>query len=341
VTRIHFAYRTVDSPWGGANNFLRALRGQLSQSNAFVFTPAIEDDCDILFMNQLGAGPGAGSKQYSLRMIRHLVGRSLVGSTRLPGKRKLVVRAVNLYSNVFGPGLRNLTLGRLRDWKAVALLNIADLVIFQSAYQRSLYLDAGYKGASDVIIHNGAEKTFWAPHPAHPPLERVLKLISSTASPRRQKRHDIIARLSSVDGVEVHHLGAWPDDVDPMRVRLLGMQTREQMVEALSACHYFVHAGIKDACPNVLFEAITAGLPVIYNPGTGSSREIVQDCGLPLDEAELDMTVLEARRRLPALRATVLAAREHFTIARAAAAYRRVFEETVRGIVSQSARSLR
>ena len=116
-----------------------------------------------------------------------------------------------------------------------------------------------------------------------------------------------------------------------MRVKRLGMQSREQMVEALSACHYFLHTGIKDACPNVLFEAMTVGLPVIYNPGVGSSREIVQDCGLPLDEADLKTTVLEARQQLPALRATVLGARGRFTIAHAADVYRRVFEETAAG----------
>ena len=331
MIRIHFAYRPVEKPWGGANNFLRALRRHLSESGTFAFTESLDDDCEILFMNQLGAGPGGGGGSHSLRSIRRVVGHGVLGRQHLPGRPKLIVRAVNLYRNVFGPGPRNLTLGRLRDWKVMRLLNLADLVIFQSSYQRALFVDAGYKAAAaDVVIHNGADPGFWVPQPEHPPLERTLRLISSTASPRGQTSHDLIARLSTLAGVEVQHLGAWPSDVDRRHVQLLGLQAREQMVETFAGCHYFLHAGIKDACPNVLFEAMCAGLPVIYNPGVGSSREIVQDCGLPLDEQDLARTVAEARRQLTACRVAVLATRARCTIDHAAAGYRAAFEQVVR-----------
>lgn len=327
MIRVHFAYHTIEQSWGGANNFLRALRRQLERERQLTFVEAFADDGDVLFMNQLGRGPGKG--QYALSSIaRRLAERSPAAPGGVP-RPALVVRAVNLYKNVFGPSLRNLTLGRLRDWKVVRLLNMADLVIFQSAYQRQLFARAGYRGTRDVVIHNGADEAYWAAVPAHPPLEDRLRLISSTASPRGQKRHDLVARLSALADVEVRHLGAWPAGVDRGSVTLLGLQPRDAVASALASAHYFLHAGIKDACPNVLFEAMTAGLPVIYNPGVGSSREIVGACGLPLDEHDLAATVRQARAQLTLRRQAVLDRRPRFTIAHAAASYVQAFERAV------------
>ena len=38
----------------------------------------------------------------------------------------------------------------------------------------------------------------------------------------------------------------------------------------------------RDPCPNTVVEAILSGVPVCYN-SEGGTREIVKDCGLPLD----------------------------------------------------------
>lgn len=323
MIRIHFTYRHIDTPWGGANNFIRALYNDVSQCGQFSITQSLEEPCDILFMNQLGTGPGGNGALVSLDQVRRLLGQKGEGSGAKP--RKLVVRAVNLNWHAFPLGPRNLTRGWWIDRQTIKLLNMADVAIFQSAYQRSFFLEAGYKGENDVVIHNGADQFFWVERPIHPKLTGTLRLISSTASPRASKRHDLIARFSMLDGVEVRHLGVWPDDVDPMRVNLLGTQSRAQMIETISDCHYFLHTAIKDPCPNVIFEAVTAGLPVIYNPGPGSSSEIVQDCGLAIDEADLAQTVSLARRGIDGFRTAVFASRGRFAIGQAASCYRDVF----------------
>jgi glycosyltransferase involved in cell wall biosynthesis len=326
MIRVHFTYHHVDRPWGGANNFMRALHEDLSANGHFQFTRSIDEDCDVLFMNQLATGPGGNSERLSLGRVK-----ALVGDSSSAPHRKLVVRAVNLNRHAFALGPRNLTLGWWRDRQTIALLNMADAAIFQSAYQREFFVRAGYRGGNDIIINNGAAEVFWAEQPAHPPLGDTLRFISSTASPRASKRHDLIARLSMVDGVEVSHLGVWPQGIETGRVRLLGMQAREQMIAALSGSHYFLHPAIKDPCPNTVFEAVCAGLPVVYHPGPGSSREIVGACGVPLDESDLAGTVAQARRELGTLRAAVLAQRDRFAISNAAARYRAVFEQVVNG----------
>lgn len=324
--KIHFSYRHIDRPWGGANNFTRALRAELSAHGGFVFTESIEEDCDILFMNQLGAGPGGDGKRWPLSLVRRLTGKRLFGLPPRQSHRKLAVRAINLSKHAFPMGPRNFTVGRINDWKVLALLNMADLAIFQSHYQRKFFMDAGYGGKNSVVIYNGADRMFWTDQPAYPRLESNLRLISSTASPRATKRHELIARVSLLEGIEVRHYGQWPTDVDHGRVELLGTQPQDRIITAMSDSHYFLHTAIKDPCPNVLFEAMCLGLPVIYNPGPGSSEEIVQDCGIALDEYNLNNTMERARKMLGTLRARVLGSRDRLTISHAAAQYRAVFQ---------------
>jgi glycosyltransferase involved in cell wall biosynthesis len=154
----------------------------------------------------------------------------------------------------------------------------------------------------------------------------VLQIASSTASPRATKRHDLVAKLSEVPEVEVHHFGNWPGDVDPRNVRRRGMVTREEMARAYGQCDYFFHPAVKDPCPNAIFEAICSGLPVIYNSGPGSSGEIVGPNGFALDESSLSDTVEIARGLLPELKAAVIRNRAYYTIRRATGQYRNVFD---------------
>lgn len=317
MIKIHFTYRHVDKPWGGANNFIRALRQELQRSGNFTFTDSPEDPCDVVFMNQLGTGPAGNGKILSINQAKKFRDQG----------RKLVVRAVNLNWHAFRFGPKNLTLGWWRDRQTIALLNFADVAIFQSEYQRQFFVRAGYRGSQNEVIHNGAAPEFWIEQPDTALHSGTLRLISSTASPRETKRHDLIARMSQCDGVEILHMGAWPEGLPTSRVQLLGMLPRERMIEVMATCHFFLHTAIKDPCPNAVFEALCSGLPVIYNPGPGSSTEIVGSCGLALDEADLDSTVAKAFLHFNQLRNTVLSHRARFTAGYAATRYRNVFEQ--------------
>jgi glycosyltransferase involved in cell wall biosynthesis len=223
--------------------------------------------------------------------------------------------------------LRNLTRGWWIDRQTIKLLNMADIAIFQSAYQRDFFKRAGYRDGNSVVIHNGAATTYWRDLVPLPVLGDKLRLISSTASPRSTKRHELIAKFSLLEGVEVVHLGAWPSGLDPERVTLLGTLPSEEMVKLYANCHYFLHPAIKDPCPNSIFEAICAGLPVIFNPGPGSSQEIVKGCGIALQEDDLVATLVVARDRLMSLRNAVIVHRREYTIRHAAEQYVKVFEK--------------
>ena len=127
-------------------------------------------------------------------------------------------------------------------------------------------------------------------------------------------------------------MGGWPDGLGKGRVKLLGMLPREKIIEAMTDSQLFLHTAVKDPCPNAIFEAICMGLPVIYNPGVGSSSEIVGNCGIALDETDLTKTITQARQQLSQLQKTVLAQRKRYSVKYAAFRYGQIFEEqTLRG----------
>lgn len=311
--RVHITYRTTDAPWGGANNFIRALKAHLRAAGDVTLVDAPDGPLDVVFMNQLGQGPGADGRKLKLRAVDRL--RERTGAA-------FVVRAVNLNRHAFRLGPRNLVRGWLEDRATIALLERADLAVFQSAYQREVFVRAGYRGGRSIIVHNGASPAFWITPTAVPPAaDEPLRIVSAGTSDRASKRHDIIAAVSRLPGVEALHFGAWPERVDRGSVTLLGKRDHAAMAELYAGAHLFLHPAEKDPCPNAVFEAVCAGLPVLYNPARGSSREIVGDNGLALDLDDLATSVAQARRGLPELRARVLRARAHYRVERAAGAY--------------------
>lgn len=313
--RIHFTYRHVDKPWGGANNFTRTLAAHLAEQGDWMLTESPADPVDIMFMNQLGLGPGSDRRRLRIAEVKKLAALD---------HRKLVVRAVNLYRHAFRMGPRNLVYGALEDMATLRLLAMADHVIFQSEYQRSVFQNAGYRGIKNVVIHNGASELFWNEAPPQA-LGCSLRLVSATASPRQSKRHDVILAISLLPGVEVMHFGAWPKGMNTGNVRLMGTCDSTTMARHYAQAHMFLHPAIKDPCPNAVFEAVCSGLPVLYNPDIGSSAEIVGENGIALDLTDLAGGLTAAKGGLVDLQQRVRQNRSYYHIGRATHAYADTF----------------
>lgn len=319
--KLHFAYRHVEGPWGGANNFVRALNQFISNSPDFELVATTDQKFDILFMNQLGAGPGGGKKHWNLGEIRALIAEQ---------QCKLVVRAVNVKMKVrLEGGLRTLVNDYLQDRKVLKLLNQADMVIFQSQYQFDMFRSAGFLGESYKIIHNGADPAYWVEKPHYSALSGKLKLVSSSFSDRAFKRHDLIAAISELPDVEVVHVGNWPRSVGLGKVVQAGVLRQEEMRSLMEGCHYLLHPAYLDACPNSVVEALNMGLPVIYNPAPGSTGELVADAGVALDENDLSGTLATARRELELLRENVLRRRERYRMSAVAESYMAAFKSVM------------
>ncbi len=314
--KIYFAYKHIIEPWGGANNFIRTLHNKMQDSGQFEFAEDIDAEYDILFLNQLGMGPANGSKRLSIRNIK-----KIIKSNRI---KKVVVRAVNLLQHSYKESF----FVKLKDIPVIKLVNMADIVIFQSNYQKSFFENYGYDGKNDIVIHNGADnsvfnmtgRTIWNPN-------KTCKIVSSSMSIQPYKKQNLIAKLSECKDVEVQHIGNWPENVDKKNVKILGVLKREEAANVLKQSHIFFHPGIKDSCPNVLFEAICCGLPVIYNNEVGSSSEIIRENGLPLSENNLEETIAHIRRDYFKLKENIEKNWNYYSADRATEEYIKVFNK--------------
>jgi glycosyltransferase involved in cell wall biosynthesis len=325
-TKIFFAYKHTNKPWGGANNFIRALYGGMINNPDFIIHHDINFDSDILFFSQLSCGPGnveRGSKRlYSLTEVKNLKNKS---------KASLVVRAVNLNINSSQlKSLKSILLyiksGLLLDISTIRLVNLADFVIFQSEFQRSFFRRWGYRGRKNTVIHNGASPVFenneFSIKEAHSPL-----LMVSNSNHKAFKKHEIVAKMSLIDGVKVIHVGNWSNKIKNHRVDIRGTLTHEELVNIYKDADYLLHPAIADPCPNSVIEALHFGLPVIYNSKEGSSEEIVRGNGIAINEEDLQKTVKVAREKIVSLKQKLASGRDYYSIKSAVSMYVEVFNK--------------
>jgi hypothetical protein len=320
--RLCFSYTHTDAPLDGSNNFTRALREHMSSVPGFTIVDDLHCDYDVLFMNQLSRSPGS---PYALSEIRKALSDGR--------KKKLVVRAINLKRNYqYRDPIRYLR-HYLRDRSTLDLLNMADFVIFQSAFQKRFFDRFGYKGKNHMVIHNGAAPVFLNVPGGAKRLDAKddLILLSAAMATKSAKRQDIIVAFSFVPGVRVIHSGVWPVDLNKGKVELAGVLSHVEMARLYGCGHYFLHPAIRDVCPNSLIEGLCAGLPAIYTPCLGSGSELGGKFGIALDENNLSDTIGRARQQYERLATALAADRDYYSIERAAPNYMSVFKIVAEG----------
>jgi glycosyltransferase involved in cell wall biosynthesis len=313
--RIYFNHK----PWGKANSFIKSLYSALQQTGQVEFAEDIEDDYSILFLDAFKEGIASSPERTQSEKVEKYQSVRADSS----GKKKIFVRAVNLkrHSRRFG------FLYWFRDVAKIKLVNTADMVIFQSYYQKGFFTKYGYKGKNNVVIHNGADTDIFSDKGNLWDGKENLKIVSCSLSSHPVKRHDLITKVSECKGVEVSHIGDWPDSVDEKNVKLLGVLGREEVADVLKRSHVFLHPAVKDVCPNVVFEAICCGLPVIYNDSIGSSAEIVKDNGVALNIKNPQQTIEQVKENYFDLKQKVKSSSHYYSIDRVAKQYSDVFRE--------------
>ena len=63
-----------------------------------------------------------------------------------------------------------------------------------------------------------------------------------------------------------------------------------------------------------MFEALASGLPVLYNDNLGSSKEIVQEYGIPLDFNNLKISISNFIKNHDKISSKLVGKRKNFSI---------------------------
>lgn len=313
---IYFNYKHTDEPWGGANNFNRLLYNKMSEKSDFIIEERITKNTDIIFLNGLSNGASIEKNQgkVSYRQFKKF---------KLSGA-KIVIRAINLKQHAHQHNPYHAWL----DYWTVRIFNEADYVIFQSEYQRTVFLGAGFKNTQNSVILNGADSTIFR-FSKREINNKKIKLVSAISGIKKSKNIDLLVNISKCKDIEVYHIGQWDHNIDKQNINLLGMKQHEEMAIIYSQMDAFIFTGMHDMCPNVLFEALLSGLPVVYYPYQSSNHEIVKDHGLPLSTEDYKKTFDDLRKNYQKIVNLIERHINFYSIERTMSEYIKIFKKVV------------
>lgn len=300
--KVCIYYKTIDAPWGGGNQFLRAFKQYLRKQGIYV-TDNPNKDVDLILINGASSGAYPGLSRYIMGLKKRLGG----SGTNIDINK---IKALKEYG--FTSRLRKLFVGkrgkkivyRLDGYAAhyarrennemdriqLKLLNLVDYVIFQSQSCADSFLQVKGKLPPSNIILNGVnqeffnlvDKTYWNG-------QDRIKIFSCNWSANPNKGYPTIATMSELDSVESYFVGNWPEQIDPKNVHIKPPMKQLELAAKYKKCDIFLHASKNDPCPNVVLEALSSGLPVIYH-NSGGTPEIASDYGVALGD-DLEATL--------------------------------------------------
>ena len=165
----------------------------------------------------------------------------------------------------------------------VRLNKLADLTIFQSKFVfENVY--PYIKPRHYRIVLNGSDpKQFY---PSGVPGKYVGNVVWGMGE---KKRMDLLYRfIQEHPEIEFCLAGnhyKYPYNFRLPNVRVLNSLNRKQMARYYRSLKMLYFPSENDPCPNTAVEAIMSGVPVCFNP-LGGTKEIVSNCGVPLDRVE-------------------------------------------------------
>ena len=246
------------SPQGGMYSFVGNLLKWLDR-NGVPHTADPSDDYDVLFVNSWAVPyrlvRDSRERQPSIRVAHRLDGAAVdYGSS--PASDRVQAR-VNL---------------------------LADVSIFQSRYSRYSTREKFKVIALDgPIIYNPVDIDVFRPDGARRDLPSDRPRVACASwSTNPGKGADLIEDIASDHPDVCFVLCGRFEAVTPRpNVVRLGHLSRVQMAEALRSCDVFLNLSVNDPCPNVVLEALSSGLPVLYRD-SGGVPELVDSCGEPV-----------------------------------------------------------
>ena len=266
--KIHILYDFEGGAWGGANQFLKALRKCFVENMCYVESPG---DADVILFNghhKLNSVMKL-KKKYPNKIFVHRIG-GIISIVRNCG--------TELDEDVF-----------------LINLNIADITIFQSEWNRQKCLELGYlTNVYEKVIHNGADPIiFYEKNKTRSPADRKIKLIATSWSSNWGKGFHLYKWLDETldfDRYNFTFVGNSPVKFTNIR-HVLPLSSAE-LSELLKKHDIFVTGVENDTCSNSLIEALQCGLPAVAI-NDGGNVEIIKNGGIAFDTKEECLAAIE------------------------------------------------
>ena len=251
--KVCVLYEFKEGPYGGANQFLKAIRHYFQQRN--IYTDKGEEADIVLFNSSNATKETLDLKKKNPTAI--FVQR-LDGPTRVYNKKN---------------DKRDL-IGNMMNWC------VADATIFQSEYSRRTNHEMGlHPSQYETTIINAPDETFFWRKKYDFDKKQKTKIIASSWSSNWNKGFDTYKYLDDnldFTKYEMTFVGNTP--VDFKNINVMPPMNSENLGDELRKNDIYITASRKESCSNSLLEAMSCGLPSIALCD-GGNPEIIKDMG--------------------------------------------------------------
>ncbi len=254
VFRIHILYKFIEGPWGGGNQFLKALRDYFGKRRAYAENP---EEAQVILFNS-----------------HHFLDEVFMAKRRYPSKI-LIHRVDGPISGVRGSD-------RAID-KTIYQFNkhIADGTVFQSNWSREKNYEIGAgKEPYEITIMNAPDPEIFNRKGRKQFNAKKVKLVATSWSGNIRRGFDIYQYLDKhldFNRYEMTFVGNSPIEFRNIRWRK-PVPSRE-LADILREHDIYITASRNDPCSNSLIEALHCGLPVVAR-NDGGHPEITGKAGV-------------------------------------------------------------
>jgi glycosyltransferase involved in cell wall biosynthesis len=267
-------------PYGGGNQFLLALVGELERRGLRVERNRLSRRTPSCLYN---------SFNFDFRRLR----RSARDGVRMVHR---VDGPVGVYRG-FDDGT---------DARIAAINELADVTILQSQYSLDKHREVGIELRNPVVVRNSVDPAIFHP-PGEPlaPGER-LRVIATSWSANPRKGADILEWIDRNLDLDAYHVTfAGNTEQRFAHIRTLPPVPSREVADLLREHDVYLAASRDDPCSNALLEGLACGLPAAFLR-SGGHPELVGDGGLGFDDpAELPGVLARLRSELDARRARI------------------------------------
>jgi glycosyltransferase involved in cell wall biosynthesis len=269
--KIHILFKFIEGPWGGGNQFLKALTNEFIKMNVYEEDPY---HADVILFNSY---PSSNEN-----LFKEIL--------RLKKKATLVVHRID------GP----ISYVRGRDEQVDVIIYyfnhyFSDGTIFQSKWSKKKNYILGLKKNNFEIIINNAPDSEIFNRIGKTEFSRNRKscLISTCWSANWNKGFEIYKWLdNNLDFKRYNMSFVGNSPIKFRNIHHIPPVTSKELAQILKKNDIFVTASKKDPCSNSLIEALHCGLPAIALKD-GGHPEIIQNAGELFNKAEEIPTLLE------------------------------------------------
>lgn len=263
--KIHIAYNLKSGPWGGGNQFLKALQKTLIASGDY--SELVSKSDALIFNSYNDLWP-------------------ILKSYFLYPKKKIIYRLGPIFST-YRKGLR----WKLIDTITVVFANLfSDLTIFQSNWSYEKAKEFGFsRNKKYTIILNAVDASvFYKKEYKEKKAGEKIKLIYSSWSSNMKKGFAYLKFLDeNLDFTKYEMTFVGNSPFVFKNIKIIKPLESVKLAEKLRESDIFISPVEDDACSNALLEGLASGLPAVSLKSGGNPELVGLGGELFLNEREL------------------------------------------------------